>query len=78
MFGGAESHSWEIDEVPEQVRSAISPAGLQAWNITDSQPASFTWLAWAGEEELVALAHQDGGIALYEISPKQATLRQLW
>ena len=78
MFGGGLAADWEIDEVPEQVRSAISPAGLQAWNITDSHPASFTWLAWAGEEELVALAHQDGGIALYEISPKQATLRVLW
>jgi hypothetical protein len=78
MFGGKSDTSWEDDEVPEQIRTAISPAGLQAWNITDAQPASFTWLAWAGEEELVAMAHKDGGIAMFEINPKNATLRQLW
>ena len=66
------------DEVPEQVRSSISPAGLQAWNITDAQPASFTWLDWAGPEELLALGHKDGGVAMFEINPRHATLRQLW
>lgn len=78
MFGRKADTSWEDDEVPEQIRTAISPAGLQAWNITDSQKASFTWLVWSGEEELVAMAHKDGGVAMYEINPKQATTRQLW
>lgn len=78
MFGGRADNSWEHDEVPEQIRTAISPAGLQAWNITDSQPASFTWLVWPREEELIAMAHKDGGIAMYEINPNQATMRQLW
>ena len=78
MFGRKADTSWEEGEVPEQIRTAISPAGLQAWNITDSQPASFTWLVWSGDEELIAMAHRDGGIAMYEINPTQATIRQLW
>ena len=62
--------SFYIRDVPEGVRANISPDGRQAWDITHGLAASVSWIDWVAENEMLAMAHEDGGSAIYELEPE--------
>eukprot|EP01047_Picozoa_sp_COSAG01_P077092 COSAG01_NODE_13761_length_1538_cov_241.157748_1_plen_458_part_01 len=62
-----DSDTEEASLAAASLRSSISAQGQQSWNVTDGIEASFSWLVWAEENEMLALAQQDAGAALYEL-----------
>jgi dipeptidyl aminopeptidase/acylaminoacyl peptidase len=70
--------SFYIRDVPEGVRANISPDGRQAWDITHGLAASVSWIDWVAENEMLAMAHEDGGSAIYELEPESGGRMRIW